>query len=96
MSIRAAILGDSREAIRCIAARHGAERIALFGSVARGDDNEDSDCDFLADFGPNGTLLSQAALKDDLEELLGRPVDVLPIGGLKPKHRAAAAEAIVL
>ena len=90
------ILGDRREAIRRVAARHGAERIALFGSVARGDDHDGSDCDFLVDFGPDGTLLAQAALKDDLEALLGRRVDVLPIGGLRSKHRAAAAEAIVL
>ena len=56
MSMRGTILGDSRDAIRRAAARRGAVRIALFGSAARGEDTDTSDCDFLVDFAPGASL----------------------------------------
>ena len=96
MSIRDWILGDGRVEILRVAHRHGVERIALFGSVARGDDSEDSDCDFMVDFSGLASLVDLAVLKYGLEELLGRDVDVVPTDGLREKHLSAAEDAIVL
>ncbi len=66
MSIRDTILGERRDAICQTAARHRAVRISLFGSVARGEDTETSDCDFLVDFGPQAGLGDLVDLQDDL------------------------------
>ena len=67
-----------------MAARHGARNIRVFGSVARGDDHSDSDLDLLVDVEPGRTLLDVIAFEQDLQELLGRRVDVLTEGGLSP------------
>ena len=96
MSIRDTILGERRDAIRQTAARHGAVRIALFGSVAKGEDTEASDCDFLVDFGPRANWVDIVTLQDSLESLLGRPTDVLAISRLRERHRCIAEDAIVL
>ena len=96
VSLKASILGERREAIREAAARHGAERIALFGSVVRGEDGAESDCDFLVDFGTKGSLTALVGLKADLEEMLGRDADVVSMGGLTVKHRALVEDAVVL
>ena len=93
---RDAVLGEHREAIRAAAARNKAESIALVGSVARGDDTDDSDCDFLARFMEGASLFDQAGLKLDLEKLLGCDVDVVSAGGLKDKHSGILADAISL
>ena len=93
---RDAVLGEHREAIRDAAARNKADSIALVGSVARGDDTDDSDCDFLARFVEGASLFDQAGLKLDLEKLLGCDVDVVSVGGLKDKHSGLLADAISL
>ena len=90
------VLGKHRADIRAAAARNKAESIALVGSVARGDDNDDSDHDFLARFKAGASLFDQAGLKLELEELLGGNVDVISAGGLKDKHRGILQDAIAL
>jgi len=65
-----------------VAARHGARNVRVFGSVARGDDHEGSDVDVLIDVEPGRTLLDVIALEQDLQQLLGRNVEVLTDGGL--------------
>ena len=70
------LLKDKREEILRIAAKHGAHNVRLFGSVARGEARADSDIDFLVEFEPNRSLLDQVGLGLDLEELLGRKVDI--------------------
>ena len=90
------VLGTHREAIRCAAARHNARSIALVGSVARGDDTDVSDYDFLTDFLPGTTLFDIAGLKVALEDLLGREVDVVCAADLKDKYRGMLKEAIPL
>jgi uncharacterized protein len=69
--------------------------VRVFGSIARGDDREDSDFDFLRDVEPGRTLLDVIALEQDLQQLLGRNVQVLTDGGLSPylKHRIFAEAA---
>jgi predicted nucleotidyltransferase len=80
-------LAHFRREILDLAARHGARNIRVFGSVARGDDRPDSDVDLLVDVEPGRTLLNVIAFEQDLQELLGRRVDVLTEGGLSPYLR---------
>jgi uncharacterized protein len=75
-------LRQKREEILRIAAKHGAHNVRVFGSVARGEAEEGSDIDFLVEFEPGRSLLDQAGLVLDLEELLGRKADVVTEGGL--------------
>ena len=96
MSRRDRVLGEHREAILAAAAANKASSIALVGSVARGEDTEDSDYDFLAAFEPGATLFDVGGLLVALEELLGADVDVIDADGVKPKHRELLAEAITL
>ena len=79
-----------------IAARHHASRVRLFGSVARGEDKPDSDIDLLVDFEQESSLFDLMRLSRELEELLGRAVDVVSVGGLKSRDRAILAESVDL
>ena len=76
------ILGERRGDILQIAARHGARNVRVFGSVARGEAGADSDLDLLVDAGPERSAFFPAGLVADLEECLGRRVDVLTEGAL--------------
>lgn len=77
-------LQSQRDNILMIAARHGASDVRLFGSVARGEADDSSDVDVLVRLEPGRSLLDHVALQQDLEELLGRPVDVVVEGGISP------------
>ena len=77
-------LRSRRDEILSIAAHHGARNIRVFGSVARGEDRADSDVDFLVEVERGRSLLDVIALEQELEELLGRRVEVLTVGGLSP------------
>lgn len=79
-----------RAAILDATARHGAGNVRVFGSVARGEDTEDSDVDLLVDLAPGTGLLELAALERELTKILGVRVDVGPADGLKPRARANA------
>lgn len=81
------LLKDKREAILQIAAKHGARNVRLFGSVARGEADEQSDLDFLVDMEPGRSLLDLGGLLIDLQDLLGQNVDVVTERGLKPRIR---------
>lgn len=69
--------------IERVAARHGARTVRVFGSIVRGESRPDSDLDLLVDMGDRQSLLEQAALQGDLEELLCCPVHVVTTGGLR-------------
>jgi predicted nucleotidyltransferase len=81
------LLKDKREQILQIAARYGVSDVRVFGSVARDDAGPGSDVDLLVHLGPELSLLSYVALKQDLEDLLGMPVDVVDEAGLHPRIR---------
>lgn len=81
MGLYEEVLGKRRDILR-IAETHGVQRIQIFGSVVRGEDTPESDLDFLVEFLPGKTLLDQVALIQDLEDLLGRRVDVVTERGL--------------
>ena len=78
------LLQKQRAQILQLAARHGAQRVRVFGSVIRGTATEGSDIDLLVAFEPDRSLLDLIGFKQDLQELLNRPVDVVSEGGLSP------------
>jgi predicted nucleotidyltransferase len=65
-----------RDQIVAIASRFGARNVRVFGSVARGESREDSDIDVLVDWDLGRSLWDHVGLKQALEDLLGRRVDV--------------------
>ena len=64
----------------------------VFGSVLYGTDHEGSDLDLLVDTLPGTTLLDLGGLQDELQELLGVPVDVLTLKDLPAKFRDTVAQ----
>ena len=80
-------LKDLRNEITKIASNHGVATISVFGSVVREEDNPSSDIDFLVNFEEGRTLFDLIRLKQDLEILLGRPVDVVSVNALHPRIR---------
>lgn len=82
-------LAVHREAIRRVVETHRACNARVFGSVVHGDDTEDSDLDILIDPTPETTLFDIGAIRHELLQLLGVPVDVLTPKALPEKFRAA-------
>ena len=78
---------EHRDEILRLARAHGARNLRLFGSAARGDDRSDSDLDLLVEMEPGRSLVDHVALKQDLEGLLGRDVDVVTEQSLHPRLR---------
>lgn len=81
------LLKEKRDEILRVAARHGARNVRVFGSVARGEADEQSDIDLLVEFEPDRSLLDHAALWLELQDLLGCKVDVVSEGGVKARIR---------
>ena len=71
------LLRDKRDEIVALAARYGASNVRVFGSAARGEERPESDIDLLVTLNPGTSLLDHIALIQDLEDLLGRKVDVV-------------------
>lgn len=91
------VIKDKRAEILRIAAKHGVHRIRIFGSVARGQAGPASDVDFLVEVGPKHSAFFPGGLVADLEDLLGRPVDVVePEGIYPPLKDSILKEAVVL
>lgn len=69
--------------------RHRVQRLEAFGSVLRDDFDAESDIDLLVEFETAAQVgfLAMGALQRELEAALGRPVDLVPRGGLKPALR---------
>ena len=81
------LLKTKREDILHLATVRGARNIRVFGSVARGEDDNTSDIDFLVDMKPGTSLLDLGGLLMDLQELLGCSVDIVTERGLKRRLR---------
>jgi hypothetical protein len=73
---------DERECILTIAHRHGVTSVKVFGSFVRGNARPDSDLDLLIEAAPETTPFFPGGLVADLEEALGRKVDVVEEQGL--------------
>ncbi len=80
-------LKNKREEILQVAARHGASNVRIFGSVARGEQDQKSDLDLLVTMETGRSLLDYAALWLELQEPLGCGVDVVSEKGLRPRMR---------
>lgn len=89
-------LRGRRDEILAVAHRRRARKVAVFGSVARGEARPGSDIDFLVDFEPEASLLDHVGLLQDLEDLLGIGVDVVSRGGLLPRDERIRNEAVEL
>ena len=81
------VVMPNRERILQTARLYGAGRVRVFGSVARRQDDVDSDIDFLVDMEPGRSLLDLGGLLIDLEKLLNTKVDVITERGLKERVR---------
>ncbi|HWJ97414.1 MAG TPA: nucleotidyltransferase family protein [Acidimicrobiales bacterium] len=90
------LVESKRDEIRAAVQRHRGRSVAVFGSVARGDETESSDIDFLVEFEPGSSLFDLLHLSEELERLLGVPVDVVSAGGLKDRDDHIRREAVVL
>ncbi len=87
------LVADHRDEILALAREHGAHDVRVIGSVSRGDEDADSDIDFLVRFEQGRSLFDQAGLLHGLEELLGVEVDVVSEGSL-PDGNALDAMAL--
>ncbi len=76
------ILKKQRNEIFQIAKLYGAHNIRVFGSVNKESDKPGSDVDFLVDLEKDRSLLDLAGMVYDLQQLLGRKVDVVTENGL--------------
>src|SRR5438874_6207930 len=91
------LLQSKREEILRIAAKYGAYNVRIFGSVARGEADSESDIDFLMNMEPGRSLFDLGGLLSDLEDLLGCNVDVVTEDGLRDRIRdRVLKEAIAL
>ena len=80
-------LKNSREEILNIAGKYGAKNIRVFGSVARGEEKQGSDIDIIVEMKQGSSLLDIIAIKQDIEDLLGRKVDVITEASISPYIR---------
>ena len=81
------LLRQKRQDVLRIAGKYGARRVRIFGSVACGEADSQSDVDPLVDLDPTRSLFDLGGLQFELEALLGCPVDVVTERGLKPRIR---------
>jgi uncharacterized protein len=77
------------EEIADLCNRHGIQELALFGSALTQKFEGQSDVDLLVTFRPDARVgfLTLARVQHELEDLIGRAVDLVPKGGLKPAIR---------
>jgi len=94
VSRRDDVLAKHRAEIEDAGRRHHATRVALVGSVARGEDTADSDIDFLVDFEPGRGTKDVSELQDALAAILGASVDVAPRSRLRSSCRTMYADAV--
>lgn len=91
------ILPQKRAEIIRLAAAHGAYNVRIFGSVARGESDTESDLDILVNLEPGRSLLDLGGLLMELQELLGCRVDIVTERGLRDRIRERVlAEAVPL
>lgn len=75
-------------AIAALCRRHHIRRLAIFGSALRSDFGPDSDVDILVEFEPDARIgFDFITIKDELESLLGRPVDLLTPNSIRTAYR---------
>jgi len=88
-------LTEMRDQILLLCSAYGARNLRVFGSVARGEADAQSDVDFLVEMEPGRSLFDVGGLQYDLEKLLNRPVDIVTKRGLKTRIRDRVLRAAV-
>lgn len=78
--------------------RYGVKRVGLFGSYVRGDMREDSDIDILVEIEKDISLLDFVGLKLEIEEALGKKIDLVEYNTIKPllKERILKEQVVIL
>lgn len=94
MKLEELVLSKKAE-IQKLANYYGASNVRVFGSVARGEDDQDSDVDLLVDLEPGRSLMDLGGLQFELQRLLGVKVDVATCKSLRPRVRHRALEEAV-
>jgi hypothetical protein len=79
---------EERDRILAIAAAHGVTNVRVFGSVARGDAQPDSDIDLLVDYPPHFSLLDLANLVNELEAVVGHKIEIASAAHLRDELRS--------
>ena len=79
------LLDAAAPVLTVLAAEYGYRRLAVFGSVARGEAHQRSDIDLLVDAPPSTSSFAFIKFKQLIEQVLGREIDLMSYGGLKPK-----------
>jgi len=90
------LVRSKREQILRLASQHGVTRVRVFGSMARGDAGPQSDVDLLVEVGPNPSPWFPGGLVVELEELLGRRVQIVTERGLDELLRERVLEEAVV
>ncbi len=86
-----------RDKILPVLTPYGVKRVALFGSVVRGEETPESDVDILATFGRPLGLLKWVELENELSKRLGRKADLVPERDLKARIRPhVEAEMVII
>ena len=70
--------------VTAILTRHGAKKISIFGSYARGEANPESDIDIMVEFSVRKSLLDIVGIEQELSEALGIKVDLLTEKSISP------------
>jgi uncharacterized protein len=92
---RQAILDRLRTEAPALRKKYAVKSLSVFGSMARGDDHEGSDVDILVTFEGKATFDNFMGLKLDLEDLLGRRVDLGTPRTLRPEMRAEVEKDLI-
>lgn len=79
---------EIREKILPVLRRHGIKRAGIFGSVVRGEATPESDVDILVELDELASLLDFIGIKLELEDVLGKPVDLVEYVAIRPRLRA--------
>ena len=91
-------LEEIKQKILPILKRHGAKKAGLFGSCVRKEMTEDSDIDVLVDIEADISLLDFVVIKQEIEEVLGKKVDLVEYDTIKPllRERILKEQIIIL
>lgn len=82
------------EQLRAFCERHAITRLAVFGSVLREDFSQKSDVDVLVEFDPGHQVgLNFFSIREELAELVGRPVDLVTPGSIRDAYRTSILDA---
>ncbi|HQZ34885.1 MAG TPA: helix-turn-helix domain-containing protein [Ilumatobacteraceae bacterium] len=87
-------LRQHHERVVEVVTQYDVSELQVFGSTARHDDTCLSDLDLVATFGPHVSFVDITSFQEDLESVLGVPVDVISAAGLRPERLTAHREII--